>query len=71
VISMEGTMRVTRQWLADFETVMKHMDLDAWDIDECKAEAREYPAWALEYYPRAAAIIAADSHARAFRGVSR
>lgn len=50
-------MRVTKQWLVDFDTVMTHMDLDAWDIDECKAEAREHQAWAIEYYPRAAAMI--------------
>jgi hypothetical protein len=27
------------------------------DIDECKAEARAHEAWALEFYPKAAAMI--------------
>jgi hypothetical protein len=27
------------------------------EIEECKAEAREHEAWAMEFYPRAAVMI--------------
>ena len=50
-------MKVSKQWLEDFNLVMTHHKLDADDIEECKAEAREHEAWAMEFYPRAAALI--------------
>ncbi len=56
-------MKVTRDWLAAFETVMAHhkattpMTFGAEEIEECKAEAREHEAWALEFYPKAARMI--------------
>lgn len=56
-------MRVTRDWMEAFETVMNHHRTafpytfgDA-AVEECKQEAREHEAWALEFYPRAAAMI--------------
>ena len=57
-------MKVSRDWLAAFETVMAHhkattpMTFGADEVDNCKAEARENESWAMEFYPRAAAIIA-------------
>lgn len=36
---------------------MTHMALSSDDIDECKTEARENEAWALDYYPKAAGMI--------------
>lgn len=56
-------MRVTKEWLESFEKVMNFqksqspMTFGAQEIDECKTEARENEAWALEYYPRAAGMI--------------
>lgn len=57
------TLKVSKQWIQDFNTVMEHHQRatpytfgDA-AIEECKAEAREHEAWALEFYPRAAAQI--------------
>lgn len=50
-------MRVTRDWLKAFNEVMEYGKLSASDVEECKQEARENEAWALEYYPRAAAMI--------------
>ena len=48
---------MTREWLADFDFVMMQMRLDSLAIEECKAEARTFPAWAIDYYPWAAAQI--------------
>ncbi len=56
-------MRVSKAWLKDFETVMKHhqdmapMTFGRDEIEECKQEARDNEAWALKFYPRAAAMI--------------
>lgn len=50
-------MKVTAAWLKSFEAVMTHMALSSDDIDECKTEARENEAWALDYYPKAAGMI--------------
>ena len=50
-------MKVTAAWLKSFEAVMTYMALSSDDIDECKTEARENEAWALDYYPRAAGMI--------------
>lgn len=41
----------------DFEFVHQHMSMNATDIEECKQEAREHQAWALGYYPWAAAML--------------
>lgn len=56
-------MKVSREWLTAFETVMAHhqrhlpMTFGRDEIDECKAEARAHEAWALEFYPMAARMI--------------
>lgn len=56
-------MRVTKEWLKAFETVMNHhrasnpASFRADEVDECKQEARENPEWAREFYPKAAAMI--------------
>lgn len=50
-------MKVSKEWLVAFNFVMTYMALRPDDIDECKAEARQHEAWALEFYPRAAALI--------------
>lgn len=57
------TLKVSKQWMNDFNTVMEHHQratpytFGDSAIEECKAEAREHEAWALEFYPRAAAQI--------------
>lgn len=56
-------MKVSKQWISDFNEVMKHhMDATPYtfgdaQIEECKEEARANEAWALEFYPKAAAMI--------------
>ncbi len=56
-------MKVTRDWLKAFDTVMNYqksttpLTFGQVEIDECKAEAREHEAWALEFYPNAARMI--------------
>ena len=61
-------MKVSKEWLNDFTAVMNHHGLDAWEIDDCKAEAREHEAWAKAFYPMAAASIRASA---AIAGMSR
>lgn len=50
-------MKVSREWLKCFTEVMEYGKLSESDIEECRQEARANEAWALEYYPRAAAMI--------------
>lgn len=57
-----GVMKVSRAWLEAFEAVMayqfsSHGAYRADEIEECKQEAREHEAWALEFYPKAAEMI--------------
>lgn len=54
---MKRQVRVTKDFNDSFNEVMKYMALDSDDIEECKAEVRANLEWALEYYPRAAALI--------------
>lgn len=56
-------MKVSKQWIEDFNAVMSHhrthfpATFTEEAIEECKQEARDNPEWAREYYPRAAAQI--------------
>ena len=56
-------MRVTKEWLEAFNEVMNYhqalfpSSFRSEEIEECKQEARDHEAWALEFYPKAAAII--------------
>lgn len=54
---MDKQVRVTKEFNDSFNEVMSYMKLDSDDIEECKAEVRSNLDWALEYYPRAAALI--------------
>lgn len=56
-LNLESKVRVTKDFNDSFNEVMKYMNLDSEDIEECKAEVRSNLDWALEYYPRAAAQI--------------
>lgn len=56
-------LRVTKEWLESFNEVMNYhrtlfpSSFRSEEIEECKQEARANEAWALEFYPKAAAII--------------
>lgn len=50
-------MKVTVEWMKDFDCVCQHMLMNSADIEECKQEARDNPGWALVFYPRAARTI--------------
>jgi len=58
-------MKVTREWMNDFDYVVAYMDLTTSEIEECKQEVRDHPEWALEFYPKAAAQIRASRKAAA------
>lgn len=60
-------MKVTREWLKDFDQVMNHQRVESRsefgdrEIEECKAEARQHEAWALTYYPWAASVVRGEA----------
>lgn len=60
-------MKVSREWLKDFDQVMNHqraksrVECGDKEIAECKIEARQHEAWALVYYPWAASVIRGEA----------
>ena len=54
---MKQQIKVTKEFNAAFLEVVTYMKLDSDDIEECREEVRANLAWAMEFYPKAAAQI--------------
>ena len=46
---MNEPMRVSRQWIEDFDCVVRYLSLSEADVEECKQEVREHPEWARQF----------------------